>query len=309
MKMLKATVAAVTLLAFASACDAGEDSKSAELATSSPRVEADGAIPTRQITWPESWPVPPLPVMWLELESGTTPGSPHMYYWQFEGASDRVHHEFALWSGVNEYPEVPLGSKIPIKIDADTRPTKMFTQVFTRPGDILVGKLGRPSTVGPKLDLAEHGPGVYNVRVIGHWGDNRVAYEFGLSIPGDVKLTSGCSQTLIGADPILALESLDDRLRTAPDNSNSGGCRFNKPITRVVLTLRDDDVGPYTETFHIDPPSVTVQFPLREGRASERSGAQLPPGQYTRQIVVVAEDGEEMEIRWASPDIVTLTAP
>ena len=309
MKMLKATVAAVILLAFAIACDAGEDSQSAELATVNTRGEADSATPTRQIIWPANWPVPPLPVIWLELESGPTPGSPHTYYWQFEGASDRVHHEFALWSGVSEYPEVPLGSKIPIKIDSDTRPTKMFTQVFTRPGGIMVGKLGRPSTVGPKLDLAGHGPGVYNVRVIGHWGDNRVAYEFGLSIPGDVKLTSGCEQTLIGTAPILALESLDDRLRTAPDNSNGGGCRFNKRIARVVMTLRNDDVGPYTETFRIDPPSVTVQFPLREGRTSERSGDPLPPGQYTRKIVVVAEDGDEMEVRWASPDIVTLAAP
>ena len=131
---------------------------------------------------------------------------------------DRVCEEYTIWSGVREYPETALGAHIPIKIDADTRPTKMFAQVFTRPGTIMVGGLRRLSTTSPGLDLAGLGPGVYNIRLIGHWQDNRVAYEFGLSIPGAVKLKSQCSQTLIGADPILALESLDDRLRTAPDS-------------------------------------------------------------------------------------------
>ena len=315
-KTLETALTAIGLLAFTIACSAGGTSQSAEPGGITPvtaSVEADIATSTPKVIWvvkwPDSWPVPPLPVMWLEHESGPIPGSPHMYYWQFEGASDRVYHEYALWSGVSEYPEVAPGSQIPIKIDSDTRPTKIFAQVITRPGGIMVGNLGRPSTVGPKLDLAQFGPGVYNVRVIGHWGDNRVAYEFGLSIPGDVKLMSACSQTVIGADPILALESLDDRRRMAPDSSNSGGCRFNKPIARVVMTLRNDDVGPYTETFHIDPPSVSVLFPLRDGRTSERSGDPLPPGQYTRQIVVIAEDGEELELRWGSRYIVTLAGP
>ena len=110
-------------------------------------------------------------------------------------ASDRVFQEYAIWSGVREYPEVAPGSHIPITIDADTRPTKMFAQVFTRPGTIMVGGLRRLSTTSPGLDLAGLGPGVYNIRLIGHWQDNRVAYEFGLSIPGAVKLKSQCSQT------------------------------------------------------------------------------------------------------------------
>ena len=259
--------------------------------------------------WPDSWPVPPLPVMWLEHESGPTRGSPQRYCWQFEDASDPVCEEYTIWSGVREYPETALGAHIPIKIDADTRPTKMFAQVFTRPGTIMVGGLRRLSTTSPGLDLAGLGPGVYNIRLIGHWQDNRVAYEFGLSIPGAVKLKSQCSQTLIGADPILALESLDDRLRTAPDSANSGGCSFNKPIAHVSMTLQNGDFGPYTETFHIDPSSVSVSFPLREGLTSESTGEPLPPGQYSRRIVVVAEDGEELDISWAFQDVVTLAGP
>ena len=167
----------------------------------------------------------------------------------------------------------------------------------------------RPSTVSPALDLSDVGPGVYNVRIIGHWEDNRVAYEFGLSIPGAVKLKSLCEKTTIGANPILTLESLDDRLRTAPDNSNSGGCSFNKPFAHVSLTLQNADFGPYTETFRIDPPSVSVPFPLRDGLVSERTGEPLPPGEYSRRMYVIAEDGEEFEIRWGSRYFVTLAGP
>ena len=223
---------------------------------------------------------------------------------------DRVCEEYTIWSGVREYPETALGAHIPIKIDADTRPTKMFAQVFTRPGTIMVGGLRRLSTISPGLDLAGLGPGVYNIRLIGYWEDNKVAYEFGLRIPGVVKLKSlSAVRQLAGADPILALESLDDRLRTAPDSANSGGCRFNKPIAHVSMTLQNNDFGPYTETFHIDPPSVSVSFPLRDGRTSERSGDPLPPGQYSRRIVVVVEDGEELDISWAFQDVVTLAGP
>ena len=339
-KKLAAPFTAIALLAFATACGAGEDSRPVESESVTPvtnpvkpngvtpvtkQVEPDNATPIPKpvdpdsptptpkvvwvVKWPDSWPVPPLPVMWLEHESGPTRGSPQRYCWQFEDGPERVCEEYTIWSGVREYPETALGAHIPIKIDADTRPTKMFAQVFTRPGTIMVGGLRRLSTVAPGLDLSDVGPGVYNVRLIGHWEENRVAYEFGLSIPGAVKLKSGCSQTTADADPILALESLDDRLRTAPDSFNSGGCWFNKPIAHVSLTLQNDDFGPYTETFHIEPPSVVVSFPLSDGLASEKSGEPLPPGQYSRRMYVIAEDGDELEIRWGSPDIVTLAGP
>ena len=72
------------------------------------------------------------------------------------------------------------------------------------------------------------------------------------------------------------------------------------------MTLQNGDFGPYTETFRIDPPSVSVSFPLRDGLASEKTGEPLPPGEYSRQMVVIAEDGDELQIRWGSPDVVTL---
>ena len=314
--ILKAALTAVALLAFAIACDTREDSQSVKPGGTTPMTPpsaADGPTPTPKVVWvvpfPDNWPVPPLPVMWLEHESGPTRGSPQRYCWQFEDASDHVCEEYTLWWGVRDYPETPLGSHIPIRIDAETTPIRMFAQVFTRPGTIMVGGLRHLSTTSPGLDLAGLDPGVYNVRLIGHWhGDNRVAYEFGLSIPGAVKLKSECEQTLVDADPILTLESLDDRLRTAPDSSNSSGCRFNKRIARVAMILHNDK-GSYTETFHIDPPSTKVLFPLGDDRTSEKSGDPLPPGQYSRRIVVIAEDGEELELRWGARYLVTLGGP
>ena len=327
-KMLQATLTAIALLAFAISCDAGDDSQYAGPDDTTPatrQVEADGATPATKpaeadsvtptpkvvwvVKWPDSWPVPPLPVMWLEHQSGPTRGSPQSYYWQFEGASDRVFHEYVLWSGVSEYPEVAPGSHIPIKIDADTRPTKIFAKLFTRTGNIMAGGLRRLSTTSPELDLADVGPGVYNVRLTGHWHDNRVAYEFGLSIPGAANLMSQCDKTTIGGYVNVVLESLDDRLRTAMDSLNGGGCRFSKPIARVTMKLQNNYFGPYTETFRIDPPSLVVSFPLMDGLASEKSGDPLPPGPYSRRMIVIAEDGNELDISGVFRDVVTLAGP
>ena len=95
-------------------------------------------------------------------------------------------------------------------------------------------------------------------------GINEVAYEFGLQVPGAVKLIGGCDvHGLIGGDVSIVLGSLDDRMRTAKDSANRAGCRFNKPIAQISLTL-DDGTQTYTEVFHIDPPSVRFGLPLPE---------------------------------------------
>ena len=160
-------------------------------------------------------------------------------------------------------------------------------------------------TTYPVLDL-DLDPGDYHIRLIGQWQYNEttdyterrydeVSYEFGLSVPGEVELLAECVGTLIGGDLTIVLSSLDDRLRTAIDSANSGGCRFNKPIARVSLTLNSDSFPPYTETFDIEPPSLTVGFPLPEDIVSEKTGGPLPPGKYSRRIVAVAEDGDEWD--------------
>ena len=277
---------ALAALALVTACDKG--------GVASPE-EPDSATPmaTRVVQWPDNWPVPPLPVMSLQHEDGPIQGDPHAYCWQFEGAADRVCEEENPWSGSYEYPEIAPRQRIPVGIEAKTKPTKLFAQVFTKPGNITVGNLRHLTTVNPSLDL-DLGPGEYNVRLIGYWQYNEVSYEFGLTVPGKVELTGECHMSLVGVDPrVLLLESLNDRLRTAPDNRNSMGCRFNKPIASVVMMLHSDSLGSYTETFQIDPPSLAIRFPLGDNVVSRKAGGTLPAGEYSRTMVAYTEEGEE----------------
>ena len=112
--------------------------------------------------------------------------------------------------------------------------------------------------------------------------------------------------TQIGGDLGIVLRSLDDRMRTAADSANRAGCRFNKPIARVSLTL-DRGAHSYSEVFHIDPPAVRFSLPLPEDLVSETSGGPLPPGDYARRIVAVSEDGGELDVTAAAELLQTIT--
>ena len=236
--------------------------------------------------------MPPLPVMSMQHQDVLVHGDPHAYCWQFEWAADRVCQEEFIWSGLDLYTQISSHQRIQIIIEAETTPTKLFAQVYTKPGNIMVGGLRRLSAVNPKLDL-DLSPGEYNVRLIGYWQDNEVSYEFGLAVPGQAALIGGCGSTDIDVDPVLSLKSLDDPMRTAADDANRMGCRFNKPIASVVLTLHNDTLGTYTETFRMDPPSTSFGFPLGDNVASEKSGGPLPAGKYSRRMVAYTEEGEE----------------
>ena len=275
----------------------------------------DDAMPATTRVWPDSWPVPPLPVMWLVHPSESIWGSPHSYCWHLEQDSDRVCHEYDLWSGVNAYPEAVPGNQIRVRIESETRPDRVFAQVYTRHGNLMVDFL-RLGPNYPALDL-DLDPGDYHIRVIGQWQYNdgaayvdrrynEVAYEFGLHVPGAVELIGGCDVTQIGGDLSIVLRSLDDRLRTAADSANRAGCRFNMPIARVSLTL-DGGAQTYTEVFHFDPPSLEFGIPLPEDLASEASGGPLPPGEYSRRMVATTEDGEEFDLTSLDAFLTTIT--
>ena len=62
------------------------------------------------------------------------------------------------------------------------------------------------------------------------------------------------------------------------------------------MVLSSDDSITYTETFHIDPPSLTIGFSLPEYTASESSGGPLPPGDYSRRLTAFTADGEQWEV-------------
>ena len=244
----------------------------------------------------------PAPVISLERRGELIEGSRGPWCWSEDGGPDRECVDTVPWYGVDSYAETTSGEPIAVRIDAETRPDKLFAQVHTEPGEIMVDFI-RLWAENPVLKL-EVGPGEYNVRLIGQWQEGEVSYEFGLRIPGAVQLRAGCETTLIGGDLSLVLDSVDSPERTAIDGANFGGCRFNKPIARVVLTL--EGAGSYAETFQIDPPSATIGLPLPEGLASEKTLERLPPGEYSRRMVAVTVDGEEWDIT-ANNDAVVKT--
>ena len=273
-----------------------------------PEERGDATPVTKQV-WPDSWPVPPLPVMALEHPSGLVWGSPNSYCWYLEEAAEPVCEQYRIGSGIDAYPELVPGKQVPVRIESETRPDKMFVRVHTRHGNIIVDFL-QLGTRYPVLDI-DLDPGDYYIHLIGQWQYNetaeynerrynQVTYEFGLSVPGTIELVSECASTTIGVGPVLMLDSSDDPLRTAVDQANNAGCKFNKPIARVLLTLDSEDSGPYTETFLIDPPSLTVGFPLPEDTLSESSGGPLPPGDYSRRVSAFTADGDEWK---ASTDL------
>ena len=275
----------------------------------------DDAMPATTRVWPASWPVPPVPIMWLVHPSESIWGSPHAYCWHVADESNRVCQEYVLWSGVDAFPEAVPGKHIPVGIESETRPDKVFAQVYTRHGNLMVEFL-RLGPNYPALDL-DLDPGDYHIRIIGQWPYNdpsaplgrrynEVSYEFGLQVPGAVELIGGCDATDIGGDVRIVLRSLDDRMRTAKDSANRAGCRFNKPIARLSLTL-DDGTQTYTEVFHIDPPSLSFGLPLPEDSASATSGGPLPPGDYSRRIVAISEDGDELDVTTAAEFLQTIT--
>ena len=235
-----------------------------------------------------------LPVLSLQYKDETIQGSRSEACWQVEGEDGRTCSGADPWSGIGTYMEVAPNEQVHVLVEAEARPEGLFALVVTEPGDVHVD-FKRMSTVRGVFEL-KHGPGDYKVRVTGNWeeGDVSVSSQFGLRVSGAPELKSECASTLEGGDLDLVLQTLEDRMRTAKDAFNSGGCRFNVPIAQVRLVLSRDMTTVYWETFRIDPPSPHVPFPLKEGIHSERAGGPLAPGEYSRRIVAVATDGQEM---------------
>ena len=203
---------------------------------------------------------------------------------------------------LGNYLEVESGEVIEIEITPDSRPTKLMATIFTQPGEVMVSDLLHLSPVEREL-VVEMPPGRYNVRLHAQWFEggseihHKVNYVFGLRVPGEPELKGGCTSTAIGGILGIVLESVDDQRRTAVEAINSMGCGFNKPMAEVRLFLESDSGHTYTETFQLEPPSLIVQFPVPEDVSSVREGGPLPAGEYSRRIVVVAEDGTEQEFR------------
>ena len=236
-----------------------------------------------------------LPVLSLEYRGETIAGFMRSSCWDVSYQPGRECEAILRRYPVALYTEVARGELIIVQTNTDTRPKGLFLYVVTEPGEVNVDyqTLWVANPTRFKLDLP---PGNYKVKLTGQWEDGNieVSYEFLLSLPGEPVLSGACEIELVGSDRILVLSSLDDPRRTAVDYvDNSAGCSYNKPIVQVRLILFNDAGLSYTETFNIDPPSSRVGFPLPDWHVSERTGGPLPPGEYSRRMVVITADGEE----------------
>ena len=282
---------AILLLALVVSC--GQRQRGTHEITPSP-VAAVSA-PTKALVSSEA----DLPTLTLEHKGKTFEGYRFEGCWQGAGGSGIQCVEGTPIDAVDNYIEVEPGDIITVRISPDSRPTRLLASFYTEPGDLSVGSLVRLSPVEGEL-VIDHTPGIYNVRVNAQWfeggarPDHKVSYVFGLSIPGEAELRSGCGSTDMGGIMGIVLESLEDPDRTAFEAVNKKGCRLNKRVVQVRLVLEGDGGHEYTETFQIEPPSLTVSFPLSEHVPSVKSGGPLPHGEYSRSIIAVTVDGEEV---------------
>ena len=103
MGALNTLLATLALTALLAAC--GTDGGA------QPEDRGDAEPVTKQV-WPDSWPVPPLPVMALEHQSGLVWGSPSSYCWRFGKAAEPVCEQYSSGSGVSTYPELVPGKQV-----------------------------------------------------------------------------------------------------------------------------------------------------------------------------------------------------
>ena len=213
------------------------------------------------------------------------------------GREERECTEISNWKDVDSFTEVPSGETLAIRHTSDTLPSRMYVYSVSEPGD--VGGEFIMLYQGQDTFVLEEGSGSHKVRVTADWAEDEVqiSYGFGLRIPGIAELTSECASTAVGGILGIVLESLEDPNRTAFEAVNHSGCRFNKRIAKARLYLDGDAGRSYTETFLLEPPSLTLPFPVPEDVSSIKEGGPLPPGEYSRQITVIAVDGEEIDMR------------
>ena len=111
--------------------------------------------------------------------------------------------------------------------------------------------------------------------------------------PGAVEpLTFSCIATLAYAlEPIAAVAG-EDRLPTAFDAINTGGCEFSKPVTSVLYELALDGVVVQLVKIPLTPGVLNLGAPFQPEIDVPLVDERLLPGRYDRRISVFADDGD-----------------
>ena len=112
---------------------------------------------------------------------------------------------------------------------------------------------------------------------------------------GTSKLVADCWYS--EAEPLpLTFDVATDPTPTGFDGRNSAGCRFSRPISKVSVTLTNEDGSIHGQTFLVEPPSEDISFPLSKELPSEMTLELLTPGEYRREMVAISEDGDAWDI-------------
>jgi hypothetical protein len=241
---------------------------------------------------------PPLPVIRLQHRDKTYEGAQASYCWPEDPAGESslvVCADAIAWAGIDSTVPVSRGDDVLVKVESNGPPNELVAQVFADPAGPMIQSLDLEpaSTATLPLDL---GPGSYLLRVSGRWPDGQADYEFRfVLVPGGDGLAAECFHT--EAEPLpLTYDVLNEPTPSGFDGMNSAGCRFSKPVSRVSVFLSNDNGSRHGETFFIEPPSVELSFPLPDGLMSEKTLELLAPGEYRRQMVAVAEDGDTWDV-------------
>ncbi len=265
------------------------------------------------VTLEELHKVPPLPVLSQEGVPEPIRGVPGTWCADEQGNPVRRCPRPDRSSELDSYTEIEDGEKLLIRFQPDvapgTWPEAIFAQVYSKSGGFMIEFI-EVTPVDPVLQL-DLGPGAYNVNLIVRWPypQGGIESRFGLTIPGDPIVRSECIMTLLGTDAVILFDPANDPAPTMVDPVNNAGCRFDRPIASVTVTLSDAGVNRFSETFYLDPPSMTFGLPLSPDLNSDRTPDRLPPGVYKRGIVVTATDGSEKGIGPHFFDSVTVPDP
>ena len=242
--------------------------------------------------------VPPRPVFGIESEGKLYPGAPASYCWP-QGSSGGVTREVCVdtvdWTNVEILTPAVERQALVVRIEADEAPTELTAYLFGDPAGTSIQKIELDPALEAELSM-DLPPGKTLLRISGIWPEGGVDYEFELlRVPGGEGLSAECFVTEADPLPVIFVPG-DEPTPTAFDGRNRATCRFSQPISRVSVTLDSDAIGVHGETYHIEPASYELTFPLPQDTPSEMTLELLPVGSYDREMIVIAEDGDQWSI-------------